>query len=121
VWVIDTKRYKGKIEVVLPWFGTAKLKVAGRDQSKLITGLAKQVERVQSALVAGAGGLEVPVHGCLCFVDAEWPWLSPPTSFGDFYLVWPKALVKRINADGGLTREGAALVAETLARRFPQA
>ena len=33
VWVIDTKRYKGKLQVVKPLFGRRTLKVAGRDQT----------------------------------------------------------------------------------------
>ena len=34
VYVIDAKRYKGKIEVQTPLFGTPKLKIAGRDRTK---------------------------------------------------------------------------------------
>lgn len=46
VWVIDTKRCSGKIEVVKPLLGSAKLKIAVRDQTKLVAGRTKQVELV---------------------------------------------------------------------------
>ena len=36
VWVIDSKRYKGKLQVAKPLFGKPTLKVAGRDQTKLV-------------------------------------------------------------------------------------
>src|SRR3954454_24729381 len=35
VWVIDSKRYKGKVAASKPLFGKAKLTVAGRDKTKL--------------------------------------------------------------------------------------
>jgi hypothetical protein len=41
VYVIDCKRYKGKMEVAEPLFGEAKLKINGRDRTKLIDGLQK--------------------------------------------------------------------------------
>jgi hypothetical protein len=50
VWVIDAKRYKGKVAVERPWLGQAKLKIAGRDRTKLITALKAQVALVQAAL-----------------------------------------------------------------------
>ena len=77
VWVIDTKRYNGKLQVAKPLFGKSMLKVAGRDKSKLVDGLAKQVDLVTAA-VADIG-LVVPVHGCFCFVDTELPLLGTPT------------------------------------------
>jgi hypothetical protein len=69
VYVIDAKRYHGKIEVLNPLFGAPKLKIAGRDRTKLVDGLAKQVAAVQVALSAVAP--EVPVRGCLCFLAPE--------------------------------------------------
>jgi hypothetical protein len=45
VFVIDAKRYKGKSEVRKPLFGDAKLVIRGRDKTKLVDGLKRQVER----------------------------------------------------------------------------
>lgn len=69
VWVIDAKRYTGKVAVSKPIFGHAKLTIAGRDKSKLVDGLAKQVGLVQDVMATLAA--EVAVRGALCFVDSE--------------------------------------------------
>ena len=66
VQVIDTKRLKGKVEVRKPLFGQPRLLIAGHDRTKLIRGLAGQIEAV-SAAVATIDP-DAPVHGCLCFV-----------------------------------------------------
>ncbi len=116
VWVIDAKRYKGKVAVSKPLFGQAKLTIAGRDKSKLVDGLAKQVALVEAVMLEIAP--DVPVHGALCFVDAELPMLGK-LSFKGFPLLYPKALAKRINASGPLDREGVTAVATELAIHFP--
>ena len=80
VWVIDSKRYKGKLQVAKPLFGKPTLKVAGRDHTKLVDGLVKQVDLVTAA-VADIG-LDVSVRGCFCFVDTELPLFGAPTING---------------------------------------
>jgi len=65
---------KARSPVSKPLFGKAKLIIGGRDQTKLVDGLAKQVglvEAVMAELAAGAA-----VHGALCFVDSELPMLG---------------------------------------------
>lgn len=71
VWVVDTKRYTGKVQVAKPLFGKPTLTIAGRDQTKLVGGLAKQVDLVAAALADLDA--DVPIHGCFCFVDSELP------------------------------------------------
>lgn len=94
VWVIDTKRYKGKIEVAKPLFGSAKLKLAGRDQTKLVTGLAKQVEFVTAVATAtGFGDSSVPVRSAFCFVQGELPLLGT-LSINGFPLLHRRSLPK---------------------------
>jgi hypothetical protein len=97
VWVIDSKRYTGKIEVGRPLFGIAKLTIAGRDQTKLVAGLAKQVAAVQA--VAHAVRADVDVRGAFCFVDGELPLLST-LSIDGFPLLHRRSLPKRLNAKG---------------------
>jgi nuclease-like protein len=99
VWVIDTKRYKGKIDVAKPLFGSAKLKVGGRDRSKLVAGLAKQIELV--APVAAAVLPDVPVRGAFCFVQGDLPLLRT-LSINGFPLLHRRSLLKRLNAGGPL-------------------
>ena len=50
VFVIDAKRYTGKIEVRKPLIGDPKLVIRGRDKTKLVEGLKRQVEAVRSGL-----------------------------------------------------------------------
>lgn len=118
IWVIDSKRYKGKVAVSQPLLGAAKLTIAGRDRTKLIDGLAKQVELVRA--VAAENAPEVPVHGALCFVDADLP-LFGTLRFRGFPLVYPKALAKQINRPGPVAAEQLNAVAAELAAQFPPA
>lgn len=118
VWVVDAKRYKGKVAVSRPLFGKAKLTIAGRDKSTLMDGLAKQVGLVSSVVAEMAPS--VPVHGALCFVDADLPMVGT-LSFNGYPLLYPKALAKRMRADGPLDAEQLRAVAAGLARGFPPA
>jgi hypothetical protein len=69
VYVIDAKRYKGKIEVRKRFRGEEKLFIAGRDKAKLVDGLKRQAEAVR----AGLELIEqpVPLHACFCFINPE--------------------------------------------------
>jgi hypothetical protein len=116
VWVIDAKRYKGKVSISKPLFGEARLIIGGRNQTKLIAGLARQVAVVEAAMPAIAPG--VPVRGALCFADADLPTFGK-LSFSGYSLLYPKALAKRINAEGPVTAEGVREVAARLAQQFP--
>jgi hypothetical protein len=118
VWVIDSKRYKGKVEVRNPLFGEKTLRIGGRDQSKLIAGLAKQVELVKAALVESAPG--VPVKGAIAFIGEGLP-LFGKVSFDGFPIRYPKQLAKLLNGEGELTPEMARALAIELATRFPSA
>jgi hypothetical protein len=109
VYVIDAKRYRGKIEVRQPLFGAAKLRIAGRDRTKLVDGLAKQVAVVEATLADLAP--EVPVHGCLCFVapegfmaDSGLPVMRTLKIKG-YPLYYPRRLARRLNRSGPLTPE----------------
>jgi hypothetical protein len=122
VYVIDTKRYRGKIEVRQPLFGASKLKIGGRDQTKLVDGLAKQVGVVRATLADLA--LEVPVHGCLCFVapegfraDSGLPVLRT-LKINGYPLYYPRRLAKRLNRSGPLTSEQARQIHAALAGIF---
>lgn len=117
VWVIDSKRYKGKVAVVKPLFARTKLTINGRDRSKLIDDLAQQVELVKAVMTEVAPN--VPVRGALCFVDSDMP--ARKLTFKGFPLLNVKPLAKRINARGQLAPDHLRIVALELARRFPAA
>ena len=71
IWIIDAKSYKGKVEQrdVGKWLQTDnRLYVNGRDQSKLVGGLARQINAVLEAIEDA----DIRVSAALCFVDSEW-------------------------------------------------
>jgi Nuclease-related domain len=121
VYVIDAKRYRGKIEVRRPLFAAPKLKIAGRDQTKLVDGLAKQLAAVEAALADLAP--EVPVRGCFCFVapegflaDSGLPVLRT-LEINGYRLYYPRRLAKRLNSSGPLTTAWARDLHAALAER----
>ncbi|MBN9607198.1 MAG: NERD domain-containing protein [Actinomycetales bacterium] len=94
IWVVDAKKYKGRPERrlqggLLSGY-SERLFVGGRDQTKLVEGVASQVQRVQGLMG------EIPVSGVLCFVDAEWPLIGGEFSIRETRVTWPRRLAKRI-------------------------
>lgn len=116
VWVIDTKRYKGKVQISKPLFGKPTLKIAGRDKTKLVDGLAKQVDLVAAAIA----DLDpyAPIRGCFCFIDSELSLFGTP-SINGLTIFGRKGLAKQLNASGALSADRAAQLAAALAQRFP--
>ena len=125
VFVIDAKRYKGKIEVRNPFFGDPSLFIAGRNKTKLVEGLARQRDAVRSALAEAIP--EMPAHACFCFLNpagqaggSGLPLLRT-LSINGFPLFYPRRLSKHLNAPGALTAESRREVAELLVAAFPEA
>jgi Nuclease-related domain len=125
VFVIDAKRYRGRIKVRAPLFGKAKLMIAGRDRTKLVEGLAKQVAVVGAALADATS--EVPVHGCFCFLapegflaDSGLPLLRTLKIDG-YPLYSPRRLAKHLKRPGPMTPEQAGRIYAELARHLPPA
>jgi hypothetical protein len=94
VWVIDTKRYKGKATINQPLLGKPRLVINGRDQTKLIDGLDRQVVLVRTAMQPISP--QTPTRGALCFLDTDLPLIGTLT-FSGYPLLYPKRLAKRIN------------------------
>jgi hypothetical protein len=119
VWVIDAKRYNGRVAVSKPLFREAKLTVAGRDRTDLVRGLARQVDGVR--LMLADLNMKVPVHGALCFVDARLPLLHAQTMNG-LLIAGPRRIARRLNARGSALVAGELPgVASALAARLPLA
>lgn len=117
VYVIDAKDVTGKVSVRTPLFGKPKLIVAGRDRTKLIDGLDRQVDAVRDLLTE----LDAPpVHGVLCFTRAELPLLGTTRMRGHL-LLYRKALAKRLNTDGPLDAARIDEIARRLAGALPGA
>jgi hypothetical protein len=125
VYVIDAKRLRGKIEVRKPLFAKPQLVVAGRDRTKLVEGLGRQVEAVRAGLALIEQ--DVPVHGCFCFINPAGQSggsgipLIRTLQINDFQLLHPRRLTKRLNRPGELGADRIELIAEALVELFPPA
>lgn len=118
VWVIDTKNHAGKVRVQRGLFSEPRLRIGGRDQSKLARGLSRQVELVENLLTRH--GFSVDVQGALCFTRAELPLLGS-SSFDGFKLLGPRSLARRLSGDGSLGKDSIRNVAEAISRELPPA
>lgn len=125
VYVIDTERHTGKIEVRKPFFGEPRLIIGGRDRTRLVEGLSRQVRAVRAAMEQIAPA--APVHGCFCFVNptgilsaTDLPLLRT-LSINGYPLLVPRKLAKRLSQSGELGSGEALSIAEALAGRFPRA
>lgn len=112
VWVIDAKRYKGKRPVLHIEGGILRprvesLRVAGRDRTKLVRGVQSQVSIVTAAVELPT----VPVHGVLCFLEADWPLVGGSFTIDGVHVLWPRLLVKRMTVAPPQTVDVQALSA----------
>jgi hypothetical protein len=99
--------------------GTGVLRIAGRDRTHLVDGLARQVQTVTS--VVAALGTQPPIHGALCFVETDLP-QGQRLTFEGWHVVDAKQLARRINI-GVAHLEPAAVreLADAIADHFPPA
>ena len=73
--MIDAKTHSGKIR--RDWEGglfterRTILRINGRDQTKLITGVEKQIDYVRATLAKLSVGQEIEVRGALCFPNVD--------------------------------------------------
>lgn len=124
VHVIDAKRYKGRpslrVEGGLLRPRVEKLLVGSRDCTRLVEGVHKQVGLVRSALDA-ASLRDLPVHGALCFIEADWPLIGGSFVIADVAVVWPKKLAERLVAPGPMSEAEVEGIHRALAQAFPAA
>ena len=119
VWVIDAKDWKGNVEINSPLFGTPRVFIRGRDCTRLIDGLERQIAAVRAALDRD-GDHHIPLQGTLCFTKADLRFLRTQT-FRGHLLLHRKALAKRLNAEGPLSPATVERVARKLATALPPA
>jgi hypothetical protein len=124
VHVIDAKRYKGRPTlraeggIIRP--RVHKLMVGSRDRTRLVDGMHKQLEVVRGVL-GGAGFGDVPVHGALCFVDADWPLFGGSFTIAGVAVLWPRKLSEGLVAPGDLAGDTVEAVHRSLAQALPAA
>jgi hypothetical protein len=106
VWVVDSKHYRGRVEVVdagaAGGAGPAppRLTVDGHDRTKLAAGVRGQAEHVARALQPAYR--DVPIHPTLCFVDAKRRLGSAAREVEGVLVTWERDLARRLRAPGRL-------------------
>ena len=120
VYVIDAKKYAGrphlKVEGGILRPRVERLLVGSRDCTKLVDGVINQVAVVRR--VVGEG---IPVHGVLCFVEADWPLLGGAFATRGVEVLWPRRLYARLKADGEIPSETLSDLTRQLAAVLPPA
>lgn len=122
VYVIDAKRYcdarpELRVEGGILRPRVEFLYVGGRNRTKLVDGVAKQVGLVEAAL----DGSGVSVHGVLCFVDADWPLLfGGPFRVRGVLATYRKKLKATLSQPGPLDEEQIADLQYRLHEAFPR-
>lgn len=121
VFVIDTKRYKGRPH--LRNVGgllrkDVRLYVGSRDCSKLVDGMTKQIMAVDQACAdLMTGDPPAFVRPVLCF--AEWGILDKAFAIGGVLVDGPRSISRTVRQPGPLTPERVAAIAERLLQRLP--
>jgi hypothetical protein len=120
VFVIDAKRYRGKVGAVDRGFQGERLFVNGRDRTKIVDGLDRQVKVVREAL-SDLGQGEVPVHGVLCFVKRNFAVGEGNQTVRGHLLLRPRPLARRLRTNGPLAVDVIEALARALAEVLPSA
>jgi hypothetical protein len=121
VYVIDAKKYDGKVELRTSGFGRwrqEQLIVKGRDRTHLVDGMERQVRAVREALDSGEGNGDVPVRSVVCFVGAEWDLLSTAFTVNGVDVMAPRALRRRLRKEGPLGVERRTQMARLFSLRL---
>jgi hypothetical protein len=120
VYVIDAKKYKGRpqlrVEGGILRPRVEKLLVGARDCTKVVDGVLKQVDLARSIV-----GNDVPLHGVLCFVEADWPLLGGSFMTRGVEALWPKKLYPKLKAAGPLSSDTIGDLHRQLASSLPPA
>ena len=123
VYVIDAKNYKGRVKVdgsgglFAP--RTYRLVVGGRDCTKLVHGVHKQLKVVQSVLADAE--LIVPTTGVLSFWDADWPLFASDMVVEGVHIEGPKSTVRLVTRPGQFESLETRHIAEVLLAALPPA
>lgn len=123
VWVVDAKRYSGLVTKVDKggWLRSdLRLVVGGRDRTKLVEGVHKQMADVRNVL-QGSAVANVPVHGALCFVDSEFGLFAKPFDLDGVLITWGKALRERLVNPGPVDSDQRTALYHHLAGVLPPA
>jgi hypothetical protein len=124
VWVVDAKLYTGKVErrTLGPiWRREHAVFVGGRDRTKVINGMSRQVDAIRSAIAPDPLAADVVIRPVVCFVTSDWGLFAKPFEISGVLVTWPQKLVARIAAAGPLTATGVARIANRIGVGLPAA
>lgn len=124
VWVIDAKLYSGRVEcrtVGSIWDAERRVFVGGRDRTKLVHGMARQVEATRAALAPDPLASDVIVTPAVCFVASEWGLFARPFELNGVAVTRPQKLAERISAPGPLTATAVERLANRISVGLPPA
>ena len=123
VFVIDAKHYRGTVRKKDRgglFSINYRLYVGGRDRTRLVDGMAKQVAAVRAALGEPMmEEFELRLTPVLCFIEADWPLFARPFQLGGVWVDGPKSLGKRIEQLGHLEPEHVRALAKRVAAALP--
>lgn len=124
VTVIDTKTHRGKIRVdrVGGLFCARRsvLVIGGRDQTRLIASVERQVELVRTAL-SRAGEDQIDLRGALCFPHIDGLPILAQLSVREIIIDGPKPVAKLARRPGPLQPETIDRIRSNLGHSFPAA
>jgi hypothetical protein len=124
VFIVDPKNYRGRVEQrdVGGLFRTdLRLYVGGRDKTKLVKGMDRQVAAVRAALAQDERWSDVPLTPVLLFMSPEnWSLLNfRPLRFGEIYVLWGKALGKLLRGEAKISSDAVTELERILAVALP--
>ena len=93
-WVIHAKDYKGKVErrSVGPfWRPELKVFVGGGDRTKLVRGVAGQVEATRAALTPGPLAADVVIKPAVCFVASDSGFFPRAFELDGVFVTYPES------------------------------
>ena len=124
VTVIDAKNVKGKVAIErtggLRNPRVENLRIGGRDRTKLVDGIERQVVEVRAALTALGHG-DVDVAAALCFADPEGLPTFSKLEVRGVALRGPRRTAKLAARSGPLGPERVEAIRDGLAARLPAA
>jgi hypothetical protein len=125
ITVIDAKTHRGKIR--RDWEGgffaerRTFLRINGRDQTKLIAGVERQIGHVHAALANLNLGQDLEVRGALCFPNVDGLPLFGQIEIRGIIVDGPKPVARLAARPGGLEQALVERVVDHLAQALPPA
>ena len=122
VFVVDAKNYEGQIEVRQPgWFSgdPEQLFINGRNRTKIVDGVKKQVVQVESVLLNTQ--IQMPVFGVLTFVVGPLHLFIVQEKTSGIFLSTQRGIEKILRRPGSHSVADIKSIAKLLALQFPEA